>query len=179
MGSSRNKRGENNRPWPRHVSASSSCVRTVPFVHTWQPVYWSHEYELRGMCGASLSVPLHNNTISRNTFLMKLAFHSFPRLKRLNQPSDFLGTRESFSVVVRLLPDLLFLVPVGIASGQSLIFLLGKRLSRNNWSATVRSVMCSARTLIWSCSCLRFVGCSRFVNKHYSRKEGADVLQAL
>jgi hypothetical protein len=178
MGSSRDEQGENNRPWPRHVSASSSCVRTVPFVRTWQPVYWSHEYERRGMCGVPLSVPLHSNTISRSVSLMKLAFHSFPRLKRLNPPSDFLGMRESFSVVAKPLPDPLSLVPVGIASGLPLIFLLGKRLSRNNWSATVRSVMCSARTLIWSCSCLYFVGCSRFVNKHRWRKEGADVLQA-
>jgi hypothetical protein len=84
------------------------------------------------MCGVPLSVPLHSNTISRNAFLMKLAFHSFPRLKRLNLLSDFLGMRESFSVVAKPLPDPLFLVPVGIASGLPLIFLLSKCLVRNN-----------------------------------------------
>ncbi len=178
MGPSRDEQGENNRSWPRHISALSFCARTVPFVRIWQQVYWWHEYERRGMCGVPLSSLPHNNTISCSASLMKLAFHSSPRPTYLNPPSGTLSMKWSFSVVVRLLPDRLSLVPVGIVSGSLLIFLLDKYLSKSNWSAIAKSVMCSARTLTWSCSCLHCVECSRFGSKRYW-KESSSIEQEL
>jgi len=73
--------------------------------------------------------------------------------------------KASFSVVVWLIPDPLFLVPVGIGFGRLKMSLLHKQSMIGSLIAIAIFVMLSAHTSIWNCFFLRSVEAFPFGNE--------------